>query len=143
MMCVNNGSRRLLIVCSGAAFLLRPRCLGVAVTAVVLVLTVSGCASSLRTPGALTSSAPAAASHQRHPRVAGPITAQHGSTWMVKSIDGTMYTVLITDATKFGTKKDSATKDYFRVGDVAHIAGTMSGTTITASRVSSPSDPLG
>jgi hypothetical protein len=113
---------------------------GTAVVGVTLVLALSGCSSSSNAPGLTTSPAAGAT---RHPRVSGPITAESGSNWTVLTTTGRTYTVIITSATAFGTKTDPATKDQFRVGDIAHVTGTTSGTAITASRVSSASDPLG
>jgi hypothetical protein len=113
---------------------------GTAVALVTLVLALSGCSSSSNAPAPTTSPAAGAT---KHPRVAGPITAENGSTWTVLTTTGQTYTVIITNATAFGTKTDPATKDQFRVGDIVHVTGTMSGTAITASRVTSASNPLG
>jgi hypothetical protein len=102
----------------------------------------AGCSATSVTPAptpATSSSAPAA----KHSHLSGPIMTENGSTWTVKTATDHTYTVIITDTTAFGDTKDPATKGQFRVGDIAHVTGTMQGSTITASRISNVGNPLG
>jgi hypothetical protein len=91
-------------------------------------------------PTPVTSSSAASA---KHTHLSGPIMTENGSTWTVKTVTDHTYTVIITDTTAFGDTKDPATEEQFRVGDIAHVTGTLSGSTITASRISNVSNPLG
>ena len=70
--------------------------------------------------------------------ILGQITAETGSTWTVRARNGQLYTVTITDATKFGTTKHPAARDQFKVGSQARVIGTISGTTITAAQIRLP-----
>jgi hypothetical protein len=103
-----------------------------------------GCSATSITPAPaptpVTSSSALAA---KHSHLSGPIMTENGSTWTVKTATDHTYTVIITDTTAFGDTKNPATKGQFRVGDIAHVTGTMSGSTITASRISNVGNPLG
>jgi hypothetical protein len=135
---------------------LRP-CIWPAVLGATLALIVSGCSSSPSAPDAAPSSAPATASdpgaaldaaapsaeakrpfRKAPPHILGQITAETGSTWTVRARNGQLYTVTITDATKFGTTKHPAARDQFKVGSQARVIGTISGTTITAAQIRLP-----
>jgi hypothetical protein len=56
----------------------------------------------------------------------------------MKSKEGKIYTVVITDQTKFGTKRHPANRGQFTVGTLARVTGHRSGNTITAARVTLP-----
>jgi hypothetical protein len=56
----------------------------------------------------------------------------------MKSKKGKIYTVVITDKTKFGTTKHPANRGQFTVGTIARVTGHRSGSTITAARVTLP-----
>lgn len=120
----------------------------VALGAATLMLALSSCAHS---PPAPTTSASASSSqvsgsiaaapappHKPRPHLTGPITAQSGPNWTIKSKKGKIYTVVITDKTKFGTKKHPANRGQFTVGTLARVTGHRSGSTITAARVTLP-----
>jgi hypothetical protein len=119
----------------------RRRRFGVAVAlgAATLMLALSSCAHS---PPAPTSSASASSSqvsgsvaaapappHKPRPHLTGPIIAQSGPNWTIKSKKGKIYTVVITDKTKFGTKKHPANRGQFTVGTLARVTGHRSGST--------------
>lgn len=83
-----------------------------------------------------TSSAPAA--RAKHPSVTGRITAENGTSWVVTTKAGKQVTVMITTNTKFGTAASPATEQQFTVGSTVRIAGDLSGTTVTATRIVVP-----
>jgi hypothetical protein len=115
---------------------------GAVVTLAALLVVLSGCSSSPGTAGpAAAPTAPAAPDDHAH--VAGPITSEEGTTWVVQTDTGKAYTVIITAATGFGGRKHPAARNQFAVGNIVRVTGALSGTTIIARRVSSPSDPLG
>jgi hypothetical protein len=70
--------------------------------------------------------------------VTGQITAENGSTWTVRNRKGKQFTVTITAATRFGTKKQPSTVQQFAVGNQVRITGPISGTTVRAVRVATP-----
>jgi hypothetical protein len=126
----------------------RRRRFGVAVAfgAAALMLALSGCGLSPPAPVQSSSSSQVSASpapapappHKRKPHLTAPITAQNGSTWTMTSKEGKIYTVVITDQTKFGTKNHPANRGQFTVGTLARVTGHRSGSTITAARVTLP-----
>ncbi|HEX3785506.1 MAG TPA: hypothetical protein VHX38_38130 [Pseudonocardiaceae bacterium] len=112
---------------------------GLAGVGVVLV----GCGgSSQGTAVPATSTAPvtSAPSTTRHgPRaVSGEISAENGSVWMVTNKSGKQYTVNITSKTRFGSKDQPETAAQFPVGSPARVAGSINGTTVTATRITGP-----
>jgi hypothetical protein len=107
-----------------------------------LALSLSACSSSSSPPPtgtALTSKATPI--HKSAPHIAGQITTQNGSIWTLVTGKGHTYTVTLTDTTKFGTKIHPATREQFTIGNQARVTGTISGRTITATRISVPHTP--
>ena len=97
-------------------------------------------------PSSTTAGSPAASGPQqngknkqgKHNVVRGTITAQSGSTWTVKTLQGKTVQVTIGADTKFGTPKAAAKKEAFTVGSrvvVAGKPGETSGDTLAARRV--------
>lgn len=119
---------------------------GIAVVLAVAVAGLAGCASSgspsLVSPSSASSTPASAvpAGHRRQSGIAGQITAVNGSTWTVAARSGKQYTVDITSGTMFGTKQHPATQGQFVVGSQVRIAGTINGSTVTATRVVVPTD---
>jgi hypothetical protein len=82
-------------------------------------------------------------SARRDRGVRGQITAISGSTWTVESRAGISITVIITPTTKFGTRAAPSSQSSFVVGSEVSVAGTRSGTTVTATRVVVPRTTAG
>jgi Domain of unknown function (DUF5666) len=112
-----------------------------AVTLATTAVLATGCgASSTPSPAAPSASpapsAPPSASGQagRH-GVRGTITAEDGSTWTVTTAANRRFTVTVNPQTAFGTRKAPATAQAFPVGAQVRVAGTVSGTAVTATRI--------
>lgn len=101
----------------------------------------AGCgANSTSTPAPSVAPAPPSASAHGHGRgagqgIRGTVTAEDGSTWTVTTDRRGPFTVTVTPQTAFGTKKEPAAATAFPVGTHVRVAGTISGTTITAVRI--------
>jgi hypothetical protein len=67
--------------------------------------------------------------------IRGTITAEDGSTWTVTTGANRRFTVTVNPQTAFGTRKAPATAQEFPVGAQVRIAGTVSGSAVTATRV--------
>jgi hypothetical protein len=122
---------------------------GLAVLTACAAIGLAGCSGSpaaapVSPSASSAASAPSASSapakHAARPHVTGQITAMNGSTWTVHGTDGQTYTVTLTDQTRFGTTKHPATRGQFTVGSPVRIRGTVSGTTVAATRITSPRD---
>jgi hypothetical protein len=111
-----------------------------ALLATAIGLAATGCSSSSNAPSGPSAPAPPAATahKQSPPHVIGQITAVNGSSWTVRGKDGKTYTVSLTDATKFGSKKHPAAKDQFKVGSPVRVSGTITGTTVQATDIRTP-----
>ncbi|KAA2266570.1 hypothetical protein F0L68_02200 [Solihabitans fulvus] len=122
------------------------RVAGAALTVGGLVLALTACGSSSGASGA--SSTPPSPSSSKGKSgkhgatgVTGQVTAENGDSWTVTTKAGKQFTVAITPQTQFGTKQQPGTKDQFPVGTAVRVAGQVSGTTVTASRVAPPAPP--
>jgi hypothetical protein len=73
-------------------------------------------------------------------QVTGQITAVDGSTWAVRATDDQTYTVTLNDRTQFGTTKDPASRGQFVIGSPVRISGAVHGTTVAATRITTPRD---
>lgn len=108
-------------------------CIGLGVTA---------CGGTAGAASAVSSSMPAPSSgapaKDRHDGVAGKITAENGSSWIVTTKAGKQMTVDITSDTKFGTTDHPATEQQFTVGATVRVTGPVTGTTVSASRIAVP-----
>ena len=107
----------------------------------VVAALVAGCSASPAAPAA----APSAAAHPgAHAKgVRGTIQAENGSTWTVAARNGKQYTVTLSPSTQYGTKAAPASAAQFPVGTQVTVTGSVSGTTVTASRVAVPRKPAG
>lgn len=111
---------------------LRVLAVTLATTAVLAV----GCGSPTPAPAAPSASpAPQASGHAEKHGVRGTITAEDGSTWTVTTAANRRFTVTVNPQTAFGTRKAPATAQAFPVGAQIRVAGTVSGTAVTATRI--------
>ncbi len=100
---------------------------------VVAAALVAGC-STTSTPSAAPAT-PSAAPRKAPKGVRGQITAENGASWTVTTLRGRAYTVTISPGTAFGTKVAPATAAQFPVGARVRVAGTVEGTSVSATRV--------
>jgi hypothetical protein len=125
----------------------RSRLVGAIGVGAALVLAVSACSS---TPGGAPAAPPSAAPQSAaapvpvavHPRprphmphIIGEITAEHGTTWTVRTKDGQNHKITVTPQTKFGTTKHPATQGQFPVGSTVRVNGPQAGDTISAAQI--------
>ncbi len=103
----------------------------------------AGCGTTAGTAApAPSSSTPPPAAAKKHPAgIRGQITAENGLTWTVTNPKGKAFTVTLTPQTAFGTKAAPGTQAQFPVGSQVRIAGTPSGSAITAVRIAAPATP--
>lgn len=120
---------------------------GVAVGLAGVGLVLAGCGGSplaspapSSTPPAPTTSAPSA-KHHHADGIAGQITAENGSSWTIQTKSGKQYTATINASTQFGTKATPATQQQFTVGEQVRVAGSINGTSVTATRIAEPAAP--
>ena len=106
---------------------------------VAIAVVAAGCGTAAPS----SSPAPPPAAKKGAHGVRGQVTAENGSTWTVTNAKGKAFTVNITPQTTFGTKKAPAAQAQFAVGSQVRVAGTASGTTITATRVAAAKPPGG
>jgi hypothetical protein len=108
---------------------------------IAMAVGVAACSGQAGTPAAApASTAPASPTSQgkgaKTPSVRGRISAENGTTWTVVGAKGQQYTVDIGPQTKFGTAKAPVPQSQFTVGTSARFAGTVTGSTVAATRVS-------
>ncbi|GLL08764.1 DUF5666 domain-containing protein [Dactylosporangium matsuzakiense] len=71
--------------------------------------------------------------------IRGTVQTQSGDTWTVRTRAGATFTVTITSKTQFGTKKDPSSAARFPIGAMVVVTGRADDSSITATRISSPS----
>jgi hypothetical protein len=81
------------------------------------------------------SAPPPGSGHADRQGIRGTITAEDGSTWTVTTARNRRFTVTLTPATAFGTRKAPATAQAFPVGAHVRVAGTVNGSVVSATRV--------
>ena len=106
-------------------------------------VSVAACGGGAAAAGPATSStstAPTSSAPKRNHDngVTGQITAENGNSWSITTKAGKQITVTLTSTTKFGTTQQPATEQQFPVGDTVHVTGTLTGTTVTATRIDVP-----
>jgi hypothetical protein len=106
-----------------------------ATTAVLAAGCGTGSSASSASPSASATSAPQASGHAARHGIRGTITAEDGSTWTVTNGANHRFTVTVNPQTAFGTRKAPATAQEFPVGAQVRVAGTVSGSVVTATRV--------
>jgi hypothetical protein len=125
----------------------RPVALLVLLTCAVLALGVGSYAVARQLlPARAAAAAPTAASPQPSPLadpplgrpVRGEITAIRGGTWTVQPAKGNPVTVVVSDQTKFGTRKAPVPVSQFTVGTRVAVAGPRVGDRVQANRITIP-----
>ena len=116
----------------------RARLASAALLATAIGLAASSCSASSNAPSAPAAPPAATARKQASQHVIGQITAVNGSSWTVQGKNGKTYTVSLTAATKFGSKKHPAAQDQFKVGSPVRVSGTITGTTVQATDIRTP-----
>ncbi|MBA3905319.1 MAG: hypothetical protein H0X35_01340 [Pseudonocardiales bacterium] len=112
-----------------------PLLVGVLAAAAVAV---AGCSGQPTTGAPAPTTAPSAAGHKpaaADKGVRGQITAETGSTWTVTNAKGKAFTVTVNPQTMFGTAAAPGAAAQFPVGTTVRVAGSRTGTTVTATRI--------
>jgi Domain of unknown function (DUF5666) len=106
-----------------------------ATTAVLAAGCGAGTTPSPAAPSASPSPAPQVSGHAERRGVRGTITAEDGSTWTVTNAANRQFIVTVNPQTAFGTRTAPASAQEFPVGTQVRVVGTISGSTVTATRI--------
>jgi hypothetical protein len=123
------------------SYSMKLRSILLAVTSAGTMLALAACSHGSTAPAAAPSGTPAAsatpqAGATHHPKgVVGQITGENGDSWTVTNARGKQFTVTVTPQTAFGTKAAPATAQQFTVGAHIRALGSVTGSTVTATRI--------